>query len=83
MVNGLRRLHQEPDDVDEDLDEDESGADDQLALGRDEVGALGRPARRVEDPADPVGLGQESAVHQREAQADGKLLPNDRGKKDA
>ena len=71
---GLWWLHQEPDDVDEDLDEDQTSADDKLALWRDKVGPLGRPARGVEDPADPIGLREEGAVDHREAQANRELL---------
>ena len=74
MVDGLRGLDQEPDDVDEDLDKDDPRADDQLRLGADEVGPLGRPVRRVEDAGDPVRLGQQGAVDEREAQPDRELL---------
>ena len=49
VVDGLRRLEQEPDDVDQDLDEDEARTKNQLRLRGDERGTLRRPLRRVED----------------------------------
>jgi hypothetical protein len=49
VVYGLRVLEQEPDDVDEDLDEDEPRTEDDLRLRGDEAGPLGRPLRSVED----------------------------------
>ena len=63
MVDGLRRRDEHPDDVDEDLDEHEPGADDQLRFGRDEVRSFGRSLGCVEDPSDAVGFGQERSVH--------------------
>ena len=74
MVYGLWRRDEEPDDVDDDLNDDDDGADGQLRPGRNEPGTLGAPLGRVEDPRDAVGLGQQSAVHDGEAQADAEFL---------
>ena len=52
MVDGLGRLEEEPDDVDEDLHEDEAAGEEQLRLRRDERRPLRRPLRRVEDTRD-------------------------------
>ena len=54
VVDGLRRLQQEPDDVDDHLDEDETRAEEQLRLRRDEARPLRRPLRRVEDARYPA-----------------------------
>ena len=54
VVDGLRRLQQEPDDVDDHLDEDEARAEEQLRLRRDEARPLRRPLRRVEDAGYPA-----------------------------
>ena len=48
VVDGLWRLEQEPDDVDQDLHEDEAQTEDQLRLRRDEARPLRSPLRRVE-----------------------------------
>ena len=48
VVDGLGGLEQEPDDVDQDLHEDEARAQDQLRLRRDEGRPLRSPLRRVE-----------------------------------
>ena len=54
VVDGLWRLQQEPDDVDDHLDEDEARAEEQLRLRGDEARPLRRPLRRVEDAGYPA-----------------------------
>ena len=71
---GLWRRDEEPDDVDDDLNDDDDSADAQLGPGRDEPGTLGAPLGRVEDPRDAVGLGQQSAVNDGKAQPDTEFL---------
>ena len=66
---GAREGGDGPDERAEELHRDEDGGDDELRLGAD----VGRPPRRLrrrlEDPRDPVCLGQEGAVHGAEAHA--------------
>ena len=63
VVDGLRRRDEHPDDVDEDLDEDEPGADDELRFRRDEVRSLGGSLGCVKDSSDTIGFGQQRSIH--------------------
>lgn len=58
------------------LEGDERGRYADLWRGADVPWSDGGPRGRVEDPGDPVGLGQQGAVHGAEAHADTETLEN-------
>lgn len=65
MCDGARYLHR-----------DERTTDDDLGLGRDEVGPLGGALAGVEDACDSVSLGEEGSVHHGEAEPCAKPANN-------
>ena len=60
------------------LDSNESACDDELRLRADVIWPLGRLGRRVKDPGNAVGLGEQRAVDDGEAHSDAKSLQDAR-----
>lgn len=79
VVDGLWILEGDPEQVDDKLDADQTAADDQLRFRAQEVQFFRRFLAGVEDTRDSVRFGEQSRVHDREADADEETLESAAG----